>query len=114
MTETLITGEIVLPRDADHFTDAFVSVQLEEVGLMDAPAKVVLEMTMSNVAYTGQPIHFELDGQLPEREGQYNIRVHINFDRHKGISVGDYVTKRAYRVLKEGKPERVSIIVERV
>jgi hypothetical protein len=114
MTETLIKGEIVLPKDAEHFTGAFVSVELEAIGMMDMPAKVVLEMTMSNVSYVGKPIYFELDGHLPEHNGSYGIRVHINFDRHSGISKGDYVTKRANLVLQDGKREHIAIPVERV
>lgn len=114
MTETLIKGEIILPSDAEHFTGAYVSVELEAVGMMDMPAQVVLEMTMSNVAYAGKPIYFELDGHLPEHQGSYNVRVHINFDKHSGISKGDYVTKRTNPVLKDGKREHITVTVEKV
>jgi uncharacterized lipoprotein YbaY len=114
MTETLISGEIVLPNNAEHFSDAFVSVELEAIGMMDMPAQVVLEMTMSNISYTGKPIYFELDGHLPEHTGSYSIRVHINFDKHSGISIGDYVTKRTNPVLQDGKRERIRIAVEKV
>lgn len=114
MAETLITGEIVLPKDADHFTGAFVSVQLESSGLMDMPAQVILEMTMSNVSYNGQSIHFKLDGDIPDPDGNYNLRVHIGFDKKSGISKGDYVTKRTNPVLRNGKGEHVSIAVEKV
>lgn len=114
MTETLISGEIVLPDDAEHFSGAFVSIELEAIGMMDMPAEVVLEMTMGNVSYTGKPIYFELDGHLPEHDGSYGVRVHINFDKHSGISIGDYVTKRANAVLEDGKREHITVPVEKV
>lgn len=114
MATTLVTGEIVLPAGTEPFSGATATVSLESVGLMDMPATIINKRTLSNVSYSGAAIPFTLEGTMPESGGHYNVRAHVSVDGSGDIRKGDYITKRAYRVLQNGTPETVRLQVDKV
>ncbi len=111
---TLISGTIALPAGTEAFSGATLYIVLEEIGMMDAPAQVAAQGMQRNVAYDGAPIPFSLEGDPPSPDGTYNLRVLVSRSGGSEIRQGDFITKRRYRVLENGAPDRADVAVERV
>lgn len=111
---TLVTGEINFPDGTGNFSNATLRVQLESIGMMDMPAEVVAESIQQHVAYTGQSLSFEVDGDVAGATGPFNLRVHLSMSGADDIAKGDYITKRSHTVLKERNPDYVQVEVEKV
>jgi uncharacterized lipoprotein YbaY len=111
---TLVSGTITFPGGTESFSGATLHVVLEEVGMMDAPAQIIAQNTQRNFSYNGSPVRFSLDGNPPPADGTYNLRVLVSRNGGKEIEQGDYITKRRYRVLKNGAPDTANVEVERV
>lgn len=110
----LISGTITFPQGTEHFVGATLYVLVEEVGMMDAPAQIVTQSTQRNVSYSGSPINFSIEGDMPSPNGSYNLRVLVSRSGGSEIRQGDYITKRRYTVLQNGAPSTTNVEVERV
>lgn len=109
----LVTGEITFQGETSTFSGAVLRVRLENTGMMDAPAEIVSEQVTENVS-SGDPLSFQLRGELPDERSQYNVRAHISMDGSADIQKGDYVSKQSYPVLTHGNPNHVQVQVSRV
>jgi hypothetical protein len=113
-TTTLITGQITLPANAEHFTDATIYLNLEGNTALGMPPEIAAQTVMRDVSYNGNPIPFTVTGNDVGQGGRYNLRVHISMDGNDEFNKGDYITKRTHTVLKNGAPDTVAIAVEAV
>ena len=111
---TLVTGEITLPANAEHFSGATLYLNLEGNSPMGMPPEIAAQTIVRDVEYTGSPIPFTLTGEDVGTGGRYNLRVHISMDGSDDYSKGDYITKRTNTVLKNGAPDTATIVVEAV
>jgi hypothetical protein len=57
---------------------------------------------------------FKLEVSDLNPQDDYAIGVHIDLDRDRKISGGDYINMQSYPVLTRGHPREVSILVRQV
>lgn len=107
----LVNATVTFPSNAAQFKNAWVTLRLEDVGMMDAPATIVAEETFAGIAYYGEALSFTLDGN-PPAAGSYNLRVHVSMTSDDQISKGDFITKQGYEV--EAIPAHLTVEVEAV
>ena len=112
-----IQGKIALSRDVDSFTDATVTVYLEEVSRINAPSKTIAKQVISNVQHQRgieQRVAFALEVEIVDKQASYSIRAHVSLQGNEQIHVGDYVTVQSYPVSMSPYPDPVSIQVQQV
>lgn len=111
--EKLVTGKITFD-DGVSFNDATVYIRLENVSMMDAPAGVIAEQVIKNTTYDGNPIPFELLGNVSadDRE-RFNVRVHVSMDGSSEFQKGDFITKRSYTV-PNGRARDLVVKVDKI
>lgn len=107
----LVNGQIILP-DGARFENARLAVYLEDVSLLDAPAKIVAQHIEHGVNAGDAPFPFKLVAAMPEGNGDYAVRVHISRAGDDNINKGDLITKQRYSVLQNSTPDRVEVRVE--
>jgi uncharacterized lipoprotein YbaY len=112
----LVVGEVRFPEDARPFSGATVYIRLENTSRQDAGSQIVAEQVVQDFSYKGSKtkLQFELYGEPPDPRASYNVRVHVDVDRDKQISTGDYITTESYPVLTYGYPRRVYLLVREV
>lgn len=108
----LVNATVTFPNGTAQFKNAWVTLRLEDVGRMDAPATILAEETFAGVAYSGEPLQFALDAPQPVELGPHNLRVHVSMTSDDQISKGDFITKEAYEV--SSYPTDLSVAVELV
>lgn len=116
-TSDLVKGEIVLSEELGSFSKATVNIYLEDVSLLDAPAKIVAQSAIADVSHeigTENRVEFALPGEIADIQARYSIRVHITFHNDDQIHRGDYISTESYPVLTYGHPERVLVRVVEV
>ncbi|PNY80417.1 hypothetical protein [Deinococcus koreensis] len=91
---------------------ARVLVELRDVGLQDAPAPLLAQADLRDVALAGGRVEFTLS-HVPDLGGrQCAIRAHVDFSGDGRISPGDLLTTRHVPVV--GTQEELEVPVERV
>jgi uncharacterized lipoprotein YbaY len=113
----LVTGEILLSKELGSFSGATASIYLEDVSLVDAPAKIVTKQVIDDLNHkrgTENRIEFALRGEIAESRARYSIRVHITFHSDEQIHPGDYISTESYPVLTDGSSDRVLVSVTEV
>ena len=114
---SLVTGEILLSKKIDSFTDAVANIYLEDVSRLDAPAKIVTKQTITSINHqegTETGVAFLLRGGEINVRARYSIRVHVTFHSDEQIHCGDYISTQSYPVLTHGCPRQVLVAVSRV
>ncbi len=110
----LVTGEIVLPAGTS-FDGATVTVRLENVSMMDAPAQVVAEQVRRGVKYDSGTIPFTLRGTLgDDARARYSVSAHISLSGNGDMHKGDFISTQSYPVLTHGNPNRVRVEVRKI
>jgi putative lipoprotein len=113
----VVTGEIVLGKDALPAKAAKVVVQVEDVSRADAPSIVVGEQRLSNVALRGRgaiPFKVEIPAGLIDERGMYSVRAHVDVSGSGEVKEGDFVTTQSYPVLTRGYGKAVKLALRRV
>lgn len=116
-SEPLVSGEILFSKYAQSFSGATVYVRLEDVSNADAPSKVIAEQILRDISYKAQskaPLAFSIHGNSVNAKASYAIRVHVDTDDDKVVSLGDYISMESYPVLTFGFPNKVSVRVQKV
>jgi len=112
-----VRGRILFEKDAGSFTGATVYVRLENVSRAGAAAERVAEQVLRGVSHREgeeQALPFELRVESVNERADYSVRVHVDVDDDRAISLGDYITTQSYPVLTFGRPDHVDVIVEKV
>ncbi len=111
-----VHGTISFGEDVQPFDRATAYVRLEDVSVADAPARVVAQSVISNLAKprAGEGIPFTLPAGRINPRASYNVRVLVDVDGDGQTTAGDYVSVQSYPVLTFGYPPEVSITVRRV
>lgn len=113
----LVKGEIIFSKELGSFSGATVNVYLEDVSLLDAPAKIVAKQVIANLNHsmgTENRVEFALQGEIADIQASYSIRVHVAFRSDEQIHRGDYISTESYPVLTFGDPNQVSVRVTEV
>lgn len=112
MSETLITGEILLPPNAEISANAVIYVHLLDSSRADAPSRVVAKQVIENVAAKlaeGERIMFAIDGGVLDPRASYSISVHVDVDADGQVSVGDHINVQSYPVATFGFANYVEV-----
>jgi uncharacterized lipoprotein YbaY len=112
MSEPLVAGEVLLPAHSILPSGAVAYVRLLDTSLADAPAMIVAEQVIRDVAKTiarrGQ-IRFALYGKIQNPQGSYTVSVHIDVDEDGRIGKGDYINMQSYPVITFGYPSHIKV-----
>ena len=112
MTQTRVTGEILLPSGAAVKASAVARVQLLDTSLVDAPASTVASTIIYDVASKlakGEALTFELDCTINNPAVRYSVSVHVDQEGHGKVSLGDFVNGQSYPALTYGYPNVLSV-----
>lgn len=112
--QPIVTGTIEFDAAVDAFANATLRVFLEEVGMLDAPAKHIAEHIDHQFTYSGGKVPFEIYGIVGNPNGRYSVRVHISRDGSHDIQKGDFISTQSYPVLTHGHPTQVAVKVQQV
>src|SRR6185503_18066914 len=105
--EPLVTGEVIVEKNAGPFSGATVYIYLENTSRADAASRIIASQVLLNFSH--QPGHedrikFKLFGAMTDPQASCSIRVHIDVDGDGQVSDGDYITMQSYPVLTYGYP----------
>lgn len=110
-----VSGEIHFPKDTPPFTNATVSIILQDVSIMDAPAPIISQQRIENVNYqTGKTIEFAFTGIQVVEKARYNLFVHVSMSGDENIQQSDYLTVQDYPVLTHDTPQHVIVTVQHI
>jgi len=115
--QPLVKGEILFSKELGSFSGATVNVYLEDVSLLDAPAKIVAKQVMADLHHsmgTENRGTFALQGEIADIRARYAIRVHVSLHGGEQIHRGDSISTESYPVLTFGYPNQVSVRVAEV
>jgi len=107
-----VEGEIVLPKDAPRRKAGLVLVQVQDASVQDAPAEVLAEQRLRNVA-------LEPDGRVAFRLSvpevapgrRLLVRVHVDLGGQGRVSSGDLLTTAAHTLPAAGPVEGIQVPV---
>lgn len=112
--DMVVSGEIVFDNPPP-MGEATVYVRLEDVSLLDAPAKLVAEQVLRDVELgDGAPLAFILRGARPPHNARLNISVHVSLSGRSDIQRGDYITMQSYPITNPERPDPVRVMVRRL
>lgn len=114
---SFVKGEIIFSKELGSFSEATVNVYLEDVSLLDAPAKIVTKQVIADLNHsmgTENRVEFALQAEIADIRARYSIRVHVAFRGDEQIHRGDYISTESYPVLTFGYPNQVSVRVTEV
>lgn len=114
---SFVKGEIIFSKELGSFSEATVNVYLENVSLLDAPAKIVAKQVIADLNHsmgTENRVEFALQAEIADIRARYSIRVHVAFRGDEQINCGDYISTESYPVLTFGYPNQVSVRVTEV
>jgi len=112
MSESLITGEILIPANTKIADTAVAYVHLLDTSRADAASTVISEQVIANVATKlsrGERIKFVLYGEIQNPQASYSVSVHIDVDADGQVGVGDYINVQSYPVATFGYPSHVEV-----
>jgi uncharacterized lipoprotein YbaY len=117
-TQPLVRGQVRFEPGAPPVVNATVRLQLEDVSLADAPARVVAQQVIRDVSVrtpAATPIPFLLHGPVGlDPRPTYNLRVHVDLNGNGQIEVGDFITMRRVPVSLRSRPGVADVLVRRV
>jgi uncharacterized lipoprotein YbaY len=116
MDNSLVCGTIVFESAPPDLSDATIHVRLADTSLADAPSRTISErvLTIPDEGAVTDGIPFQLNDHRPNPSRQYSVSVHIDVDSSGTLNRGDYITTENYPVLTFGRPEYVTIRIQRI
>lgn len=115
--KTLVAGDLILDDEEASFKDATVYVTLEDVSRADAKSSIVAKQKIHPVSHHAgakETVRFELDGKIVDDKADYIVRAHVDLDGDGQIRLGHYITTQSYPVLTFGRPNRLTVRVQKV
>ena len=106
--EAAVTGTVAYLQRSALPPDAVLTVQLEDVSLQDAPAKVVTQVKIPT-AGKQVPIPFRLPYDPGNINPAHSYAVRANISENGNLM---FTSTTSYRVITQGAPIEVSIIVQ--
>jgi len=107
-----VSGEIVLPQDAPRRKAGLVLVQVQDASVQDAPAEVLAETRLENVALEPEGrVAFRLSVPEAAPGRRLLVRVHVDLDGTGRVSSGDLLTTAAHSVPARGPVEALAVAV---
>lgn len=105
-----VTGTVSYLQRMALPTNAVIEVQLSDISLADAPAKVIAEQTI-NLGQRQVPVPFALtfDPAKIDSKHTYSMSAKITVDGELS-----FITDKSYPVLTNGNPSRVDLILKQV
>lgn len=112
-----VAGTVRLAGWRGEIGPAMVRVRLLDTSRVDLAARLVAEVhvavaRLEELAQADLP--FALVAGPIDPRARYEIAVWIDVDGDGAVSVGDYVSTRAYPVLTRGSTDRVAVAVQPV
>ena len=107
-----VSGEIVLPTNTPRRKAELVLVQVQDASVQDAPAEVLAETRLENVALEPEgrvPFRLDVPEAAPGR--RLLLRVHVDLAGTGRVSSGDLLTTAAHSVPARGPVEAVAAAV---
>lgn len=117
MSTQIVSGELTFDPNIRLPSGAKARVALLETSRADAPAQVITEKVITEIAALvnrGRPVPFVLPGVVTDQRGSYTVSVHVDLDGDGQVGEGDFITMQSYPVLTYGNPSRVSVRVKEV
>jgi putative lipoprotein len=115
--QTTISGDVQFEPQSPPFRDATLRIQLQEVTLADAPARVVAEQVVERVSRDaetpGLPFSLASPNSLDPR-ATYILQAHVDLDGSGEISPGDFITMETHSLPTGQPPAPVELRVRQV
>jgi uncharacterized lipoprotein YbaY len=111
----LIQGEIEFPSEDETFSNAALTVTLQDTREADAPALVLKKQVtkrISRTAGSSEPLRFTLQCEDCPDSRFVTVSVLLDLDGDGCVSRGDYINVESYPV--EPSPRKMRIRVHRV
>ncbi len=105
-------GVVLLTPDMAPFDGAVVRVRLLDVTLLDAPARVVAEETITDVQHPAgaeEAVAFELRGEPVPDGTDVIVDVHVDLNGNGRVDVGDFVTTVSHPVSARGETSGIVV-----
>ncbi len=114
MANANVKGKIVFSPDED-FSVATAYIRLVDVSKQDAPSEIIGEQILRNISHkVGEETKFSLSREIRDLQGFYIVSIHIDIDRDREVSIGDYITTGYYPVVAEDSPTEITVLVKKV
>jgi putative lipoprotein len=105
-----VTGTVSYLERTALPPNAVILVQLHDVSLADAPAKVITEQSI-NLGQRQVPVPFTLTFDPAKIDAQHSYSVSAKITVDGKLS---FITDQSYPVLTNGKPSHVDLILKQV
>jgi putative lipoprotein len=105
-----VIGTVVYDQKIALTPDAVLNIQLQDVSLADAPAKVISEQVISDFGQV--PIPFKLAYNAAEIDTRNTYAVQARIEDGGGVLL--FINTSAYNVITHGNPSIVEVQVDQV
>jgi uncharacterized lipoprotein YbaY len=116
-TPVTVEGDIEFEDLTSPIDGATIHIRVEDVSRADAPAIRLVEQVISDVMLMGPgrvSVPFSMQVSLPDPNGQYSLRVHVDLRGNGLVEAGDYITTQSYPVSASAGSSRMLVQVRRV
>ena len=113
----LVSGDVTFAAQPELPPEAVLRVRLLDTTYADAPALVISELLVRDIAEeanAGKPVPFLLSAERVNPRSTYTIIAHVALSGGEAIEPGDYISTQSYPVITYGSPGHVSVMVERI
>ena len=113
----LLSGEVTFAAQPELPPEAVLRVRVLDTTYADAPALVLSELLVSDVATganAGRPVAFRVRAEGVNPRSTYTLMAHVSLAGGEKIQPGDYMSTQSYPVITRGHPTHVAVIVERI
>lgn len=108
-------GEINFPSENDTFSNATLTVTIQDTSEADAPARILAKQICGNISRphgSREPLPFVLECEDIRESPFVTLTVLVDLDGDGRISSGDYISMESYPV--HFSPHKMQIQVRRV
>ena len=112
-----LSGEVTFAVQPELPPVAVLRIRLLDTTYADAPALVLSELLLPNVAgeaNAGRPLAFRVQAEGVNPRSTYTLMAHVSLAGGEKIQPGDYMSTQSYPVITFGHPTHVTVIVERI
>jgi uncharacterized lipoprotein YbaY len=109
-----IEGEICFSKIYASFTNATISIKIENVSHADAVARVIFEHHLTGVSRSPDnhgPVPFVISFQETEPLSHCSLRIHVDVNATGEVTLGDYVSTQNYLLNNNSSPIHLQVIV---
>ena len=113
----MLSGEVSFAAQPELPPEAVLRIRLLDTTYTDAPALVLSELLVNDVAAAanaGRPVAFRVQAEGVHPRSTYTLMAHVSLTGGEKIQPGDYMSTQSYPVITFGHPTHVAVIVERI